>query len=223
MKKVVSIFLAIALILSFTACDNGKAQEEAEATITSFMDNYCAFRLKDASQYIQNKDAYPLIYDDIDDAINSLKSVEMENEVSGLNDSYDLYLKPIFEKNIEKLSYEIINCEKTEGKFYFTINFESVDIKNVKVEYDQEAIMTEVTDELKEEGSLTEDMDKDEWQIAISAAMMEKIVPYALEAIDKAGTTTNEITLVVEKIDDKYLITDESDLNELMSTVSISG
>ena len=212
------------MILSLTACDDGKSQEAAEATVTAFMDSYCAFRLKDASQYIQNKDAYPLIYDDIDDAINSLKAVESEeDDVYGLTDSYDLYLKPIFEKNIEKLSYEIAGCEKMDGKFYFKINFESVDIQNVKVEYDQEAIMTEVTDELRAEGNLTEDMDKDEWQAAISSSMMEKIVPYALEAIDNAGTTTKEITLVVEKIDDNYLITDESDLNDLMSTVSISG
>jgi len=221
MKKILSIFITLMLLLSLSACSDGT--EEAKKTVTSFMDNFCEFRLKNASQYIENKESYPLIYDDLESALEAMKSSTTQEDVSGISEYYDIYITPLYEKFVEKLSYSISDTEKKDGKFYFTIDLQTINMDNINLEYDPETIITELTEELTADGTITPGMTQEELNEVISAPMMKKTAEYALEALDKAGTVTKKITLVVKKIDDNYLITDEGDLSVLMSTTSLNG
>ena len=221
MKKFLSAILIITLLFSVSGCTGSISK--AEKTVTSFMDSYCQFNLKDAFEHIENKDSYKLPFQDLEGAILSVKeSMTAEMTEEEASDYVDSFIAPIFRKFVEKLSYKISDSKKEDDKFIFNIELASINSQNLSgSEYNPEELLLELTTELYENGTITEDMTEEEMSQAMFKPMMQKMTEYILETIENSGTETKTIKLVLKKESGKYLITEESDLEVLLSSAEI--
>lgn len=221
MKRALCIIMVFVLALSMGGCVGGKSK--AEATAKSFMDAYCEFNLKEAFGYLENQEGHTLPFETFDNLIETTRLTMEEGEVvDGMNSYVDKFIVPIYTKFVERLTYSIASIEKEEDKFIVNVNLETINAENISTnELNFEEIMSELATELTENGTLNADMSQDEFLAVIMEYAPEKMASKMIALLDNAGTQTKAVKLVIKKVNGKYLITDESDLETLLSSTNL--
>ena len=222
MKKILCITMVFILALSIAGCSVGKSN--AEKTAKNFMDAFCEFNLKEAFEYLENKDSHTLPFETLDQLIESMRiSMEQGESVDGMNFYVDKFLVPIYTRLVEKLSYSISGTEKQEDKYTVNVNLETINAENITTsDLNFEDIMSELATELTENGTLNKDMSQEDFLAVIMENAPEKMAEKMLLLMDNAGTHTIPVKLVIKKVDGKYLITDESDIETLLTSTSLN-
>ena len=222
MKRILCIIMALVLVFSMSGCIGGKSQ--AEKIAKNFMDAYCEFNLKEAFSYLENQEEHTLPFETFDNLIETTRATMEEGEVvDGMNSYVDKFIVPIYTKFVEKLTYSISNIEKAEDKFIVNVNLETINAENISTnELNFEEIMSELATELTENGTLNAEMSQDDFLAVIMEHAPEKMATKMIALLDNAGTQTKAIKLVIKKADGKYLITDESDLDILLSSTNLN-
>jgi len=222
MKKILCITMVFILALSIAGCSVGKSN--AEKTAKNFMDALCEFNLKAAFEYLENKDSHTLPFETLDHLMETMRiSMEQGESVDGMDSYVDKFLVPIYTKLVEKLSYSVSGTEKQEDKYIVNINLERINAENITTsELNFEEIMSELATELTENGTLNKDMSQEDFLAVIMENAPEKMAEKMLLLMDNAGTHTIPVKLVIKKVDGKYLITDESDIETLLTSTSLN-
>ncbi|MBE7028300.1 MAG: hypothetical protein E7407_04620 [Ruminococcaceae bacterium] len=222
MKKILCIIMVFILTLSVAGCTFGKSN--SEKTAKNFMDAFCEFNLKEAFEYLENKDSHTLPFETLDQLIESMRiSMEQGESVDGMNFYVDKFLVPIYTRLVEKLSYSISGTEKQEDKYTVNVNLETINAENITTsDLNFEDIMSELATELTENGTLNKDMSQEDFLAVIMENAPEKMAEKMLLLMDNAGTHTIPVKLVIKKVDGKYLITDESDIETLLTSTSLN-
>lgn len=222
MKKILCIIMVFILTLSVAGCASGKLN--AEKTAKNFMDALCEFNLKAAFEHLENKDSHTLPFETLDHLMETMRiSMEQGESVDGMDSYVDKFLVPIYTKLVEKLSYSVSGTEKQEDKYIVNINLERINAENITTsELNFEEIMSELATELTENGTLNKDMSQEDFLAVIMEHTPEKMAQKMLSLIENAGTQTIPVKLVIKKTDGKYLITDESDIETLLSSTSLN-
>lgn len=222
MKKIISIIMAFILSISTAGCMNSKIK--VEETAKNFMDAYCEFNLKAAFEYLENKEDHELPFETLEGFFETMRASMTEDDtIEGMSSYVDKFIVPLYSKFVESLSYSIEKTEKQEDKFVVSVNLETINAENINTEdINFEEIMSQLATELTENGTLNEDMSQDDFLAIIMEHAPEKMAEKMLSLLENAGMQTIPIKLVLKNVDGTYMITDESDIEKLLSSSALS-
>lgn len=234
MKKMLKAFLCammvVVMMLSMVACNGGNnaattengaaaendaaGKEESEKVVKEFMDAAMELDFKKASKYVVDGSDKELPFESKDDYIDEMVKTmpfpaEYEKDVRK-------FAEKVFDASIDCESYDIADSEKKDGEFVYTITLKTKDEDdlNEKTEKKTTTALSELVEELKESGEVTEEMSQEEIIEIIAPKTIELLEDVYLEAIEDADEAEYEFELTVSNVDGEWLISD-SDLGNL--------
>lgn len=154
MKKLTAFLLALALMLSLTACGN---EPEARKTMEGFLNAYVQMDLEGMKAFVQDESVIP-------EEVN-LRNIDpiMETLPLELNDYRD-ELQQIFQMLPEKakacFAYEIKGVKKAENQYVYTVQLtapqkKSLNASDILRDQLNEEVMRQIYLELANSGTLT--------------------------------------------------------------------
>ncbi|MBR3311849.1 MAG: hypothetical protein IKG15_08545 [Solobacterium sp.] len=210
MKKLLSVAAALCMSVTLVACGAGgstvdKNEEAAKEVVNSFFTALQSGDIEKAQSFANETvtDELGKITGAFDEFNTLLDQYNATDETRAKYTSImPLIIKAVFEK------YEITETEKVSDTAYsFQVKNTGVNldaIEHVDAALDQDAFIEDITDEL------TEKAQSDGYDAAMSW-LMDKLADYMLESLNTyiadQAREENVMNCVVEKVDDKWLVT----------------
>ncbi len=223
--KVLSItLLAVILSMSLASCTLLEAvintnAEDSKAAVTGFLDAFSKMEIKNASAFLENSEADDIPFDNLDDAKKQLLeelssgSSEMAPYVDKLSPLLDL----MFNKMLGGMKYTIADEPSVEGGVYtYTVDFTSYDfteLGNVISKALQNVDYSKIGTDLANSGTITATTSTEDAMNIIFDAVVAECEGVIEDTFKDINPETVAVKFAVEKIDGKWLITDDSDLD----------
>ncbi len=222
-KSVLYMLLAIAMLLSFTACSIETSGEDAtEAVVTKFMDALMVFDTDTMKTCITEKgDFSELGIGNMEELKENMMMAmglgDVPEQLSSVKADLEALASRIVDKLLATMNYEITGINGEGEEYVANVSLWIVDENSLKASFSQEKITemsTELGMELLSSGKVTPEMSQEEiLSVAIkeSIIMMEKYFDEIL-----AGAEEKEIhcDLTVIKSEAGWLIDDLTAKNE---------
>lgn len=219
MKKVCSLLLALALMLTMLAgCQKEPVTTDDKALALSVLENYMdavvEFDFKKAASYTNDSEAAmaEIPYENLDDAVAKTVASMPENLLI-YEESITDFAEAVFTVMQDNTEYKILSFEEDGENYVGTVEYTNVNTE----EFDIETMMTklmadidynELAAQLLADGTITEDMTEEEIQNILFPALFMVMTDTVKETEVATITTEEEISVI--KVDGKWVISQES-------------
>lgn len=220
LKNILCILLCLSTLFAFAGCETAADREAAARTAAdNFLSALCALDMQTASTYTVEGEAFlaDLEFKDIEGVKTILKNAMLEGagtEFSPYADKFNPLIDLVTEGLKNSFSYEITSAT-IDGDGYLV----SGTLKHLDFDADMEevfnidettlnGILTRVATTVMESGQLTAQTSQEEMLAMMIDPLVAELSPIISEKLTNAPSTTDDISLTVEKVAGKWLVND---------------
>ncbi len=225
-KRIISLLLCLLMMALFAGCESKEDREAGvKATADGFLSALCKLDVPTAAGFTVEGDGFIEEATGIDkEKLIEAISSELGESMAAYKDKFQLLFESLVDSVSASFDYEISGIVENGEKYNVSGTLTHIDFSDDFSELMSmddglaEQFATEILNELSESGKYTAETSEDELMNLFVESMINKLIPIVESKISEIDKITEEITIVVERPEDTWLVNySESNLNDFVS------